>query len=184
MKDASILFSGGPDSTLAALYALEKFDRVHLLTFHHHLMNLTGRQVAVSEELIEIYGKDRIITHLETIDRLYKKCYFTGMTKYICRYRTFYIPWLCGSCKMAMHFKTIDYNMKHNITKTYDGVNIESASYFPAQSLNYIKVFKNICTSYGMQYDCPVYNINETDKETTKYGLKTTKDTKKKHIFF
>jgi len=85
---------------------------------------------------------------------------------------------------MAMHFKTIDYNMKHNITKTYDGVNIESASYFPAQSLNYIKVFKNIYTSYGMQYDCPVYNINETDKETTKYGLKTTKDTKKEHIFF
>jgi hypothetical protein len=35
-----------------------------------------------------------------------------------------------------------------------------------------------------MEYDCPVYNIDNTDMESEKYGLMTIKDTKKEHFVF
>jgi len=184
MSDASILFSGGPDSTLAALYALEKFDRVHLLTYHHKLMYRTGRHITVVQEMRKIFGNDRIIGHEENIDPNYKICYFKDISKYIKKYRTYYIPWLCGACKMVMHFSTINYNRKFKISTTYDGANMESAPIFPAQTQEYISVIKDLYKSYKMEYECPIYEVTGTDKETEKFGLTTTKDTKKEHIFF
>jgi len=184
IKDISILFSGGPDSTLAALYALERADRVHLLTFHHRYMSSTEKHRKVVKELCVIFGDERIVEHVEHIDSLFKKFYFTKISKHITRYRTFYIPWICGACKMAMHAKTITYNRVHDISITYDGANLESAPYFPAQTENYIEVMKELHQSYGMQYECPVYHIWPTDEETEKYGLLSTKSTKKERVIF
>jgi len=184
IKDISILFSGGPDSTLAALYALERANRVHLLTFHHRLMFRTENHKKVTKELRETFGDERIVDHEERIDMLFRNCYFTGMPKYIIRYRTLYIPWICGACKMAMHVKAIAYNRVHNISITYDGANIESAPYFPPQTENFIEVMKKLYQSYGMQYGCSVYNVGTTDKKVEKYGILSIKGTKKEHIFF
>jgi len=184
MKDMSILFSGGPDSTLAVLRALDECDRVHLLTYHHGLMNMVGKHVKVTEELKSLYGEERIVIHEEAIGGLYKKCYFARMRRYLPRYRTYYVPWLCGACKMAMHIKTIEYNRNNNVEITYDGANSESKSYFPAQTKEYIDVMKDFYGSYGMRYDCPIYEVCGTDDETTKYGLSSTGNTKKEHVFF
>jgi 7-cyano-7-deazaguanine synthase in queuosine biosynthesis len=183
-KEISILFSGGPDSTLAVLYALERADRVHLLTFHHRYMSHTEKHRKVLTELRGIFGDQRIVEHLEHIDLLLKRFYFTGISKHIAKYRTFYIPWICGACKMAMHAKTIIYNRAHNISVTYDGANLESAPYFPAQTEDYIEVMKSLYQSHGMQYECPVYHTWATDVETEKYGMSSTKSTKRERVIF
>jgi len=184
IKDISILFSGGPDSTLAALYALEKANRVHLLTFHHRLMSRTENHMGVVKELKEIFGEERIGYHEERIDSLFNKCYSTRMFKRIMKYRTFYIPWICGGCKMAMHASTIAYNKAHHILITFDGAHQESAPYFPAQTESYIEVMKKLYQSYGMQYECPIYHVNGTDEKTEQYGLLSTPNTKKERVFF
>jgi len=184
IRDVSILFSGGPDSTLAALRALERSDRVHLHTFHHGLMGKIGKHRKVVKELKETFGDERILEHEEGIGTLFKKFYFTRMPRHMIRYRTFYIPWICGACKMAMHVKTIAYNLAHDITLVYDGAHVESSTYFPAQTETYIEVMKGLYRSYGMEYDCPIYHVGMTDKETEKYGITSTKDTKKEHIIF
>lgn len=184
MKQASILFSGGPDSTLAVLHALERFDRVHLLTFHHSLMSQMGKHTVVARELQEKYGSDRVVTHEETINDLYRTFYFTDISKLLPRYRTFYIPWMCGACKMAMHTLAIRYDLKHGIGITYDGANRESEPYFPSQTRTYLGVLKDLYRSYGIEYDNPVFEIDSTDKETERYGLVTTKNTKQEHVYF
>lgn len=184
MADVSVLFSGGPDSTLAALRGLDEFSRVHLLTFHHRLMSRMGRHTVVTKELRRVYGSERVLEYGEDIDTLLKKCYFTGQSKLIARYRTFYVPWVCGACKMAMHLRAISYNMEHGVTTTYDGANIESAPYFPDQTQGYIEVMKEFYGLYGMRYECPVYYINGTDNRTEDYGILSTKKTKKEHVLF
>jgi len=184
IKDISVLFSGGPDSTLAALYALEKANRVHLLTFQHRLMFWTEKPKRIIKELRNVFGKERIIEYDENIDNLFNTCYFTGMPRRIIRYRTFYIPWICGACKMAMHIKTLFYNSLHDISITYDGAHSESSLYFPAQTENYLEVMKELYQSYGMQYESPVYKVRATDKATEKYGILSTKNTKKEHVFY
>lgn len=180
----SILFSGGPDSSLAALKALERADTVHLLTFHHKKMGKIGKHRKVAKEMQQLYGEKRVIGYEDDIEPLFNKFFFTGMQKRLFRYRTFYIPWICGACKLAMHIAAIRYNHAHQIKITYDGGNIESAPYFLDQMEPYINGIKDLYHSYGMQYECPVYNILDTDKETEKYGLTSTKNTKKEHVIF
>jgi 7-cyano-7-deazaguanine synthase in queuosine biosynthesis len=184
MEDISVLFSGGPDSTLAALYGLDMATRVHLLTFHHRLMSRTENHIGVVKELKETFGEQRIAYHEERIDSLFNKCYFTGILNRITKYRTFYIPWICGGCKMAMHASTIAYNRAHHIAITFDGAHEESAPYFPAQTETYIEVMKKLYQSYGMQYECPVYRVHGTDEKTEQYGLLSTPNTKREHVLF
>jgi hypothetical protein len=183
-KGISVLFSGGPDSTLSALKALEQAEAVHLLTFHHNKMGKIGKHRKVTAELKQIFGEKRVIGYEEEINSLFNRFYFSGMWRRLIRYRTFYIPWICGACKLAMHVAAIRYNHAHNILATYDGGNIESSPYFVDQMDPYIDGIKDLYRFYGMQYECPVYNVQNTDKETEKYGLTTTKDTKKEHVIF
>jgi Queuosine biosynthesis protein QueC len=184
LNGISILFSGGPDSTLAALQALDRADRVHLLTFHQKTMGRIGKHRKVVDELRRLYGNDRVLAHEESTDSLFRTFYSTGMRRKLVRYRTFYIPWICGACKLAMHVAAIRYNQAHGIRTTYDGANKESTPYFVDQTQPYITVIKEFYRRYGMEYDCPVMDIENTDKETEKYGLTSTKGTKKEHVIF
>ena len=184
MSDISILYSGGPDSTLAALYALDRAKRVHLLTYHHRYMGAIGKHRKVVAELRETFGPERIVVHEQETDRMLRECYLTGISKKLARYRTFYVPWICGACKMAMHAATIAYNQKHGITLTYCGANRESSRLFPAQMDTYIRVMQEFYRSYGMEYEVPVYDVVATDVETEKRGLKTTKNTKREHVVY
>lgn len=180
----SVLFSGGPDSTLAALYALEKAETVHLHTYYHLWMSKTENHRKVIRELKERYGNERVVEHEDHIGAIFKQCYYAGISKRIFRYRTYYVPWICGACKLAMHAVTIAYNREHNIPLTYDGANLESAGLFPDQTDPYFEVIKRLYRSVGMEYDTPVYLVEHTDTETEKFGLVTTRNTKKEHVFF
>jgi PP-loop superfamily ATP-utilizing enzyme len=183
-KEISILFSGGPDSTLAALKALDQTEKVHLLTFQHNKMGKIGKHRKVTKELKTMFGEERVVAYEEEITRLFNKFYFFNIHRRLIQYRTFYIPWICGACKLAMHIAAIKYNKAHGISTTYDGGNMESSPYFVDQMKPYIDGIKELYKSYEMAYDCPVYNIPDTDKETEKYGLTTTRDTKKEHVIF
>jgi 7-cyano-7-deazaguanine synthase in queuosine biosynthesis len=181
----SVLFSGGPDSTLAALIALERAEKVHLLTFHHNKMGKIGKHHLVVEEMRTLFGKERVIAYEADTNDLFNKFYLNDFLKKIARYRTFYIPWICGACKLAMYSLAIEYNLKNGIKALYDGANEESNPFFVDQTENYINIMKEFFKKeYGMVYDCPVYKFKDTDKETERYGLKTTKDTKKEHFVF
>jgi 7-cyano-7-deazaguanine synthase in queuosine biosynthesis len=181
----SVLFSGGPDSTLAALIALQRAKKVHLLTFHHKKMGKVGKHIAVVNEMKRLFGEDRVINYSGDTNDLFNRFYLNNFSKKFLKYRTFYVPWICGACKLAMHSSAIKYNLENGINTLYDGANEESNPYFVDQTESYINVMKMFFkTEYGMDYDCPVYNIKDTDKECGKYGLKTTENTKQEHFVF
>lgn len=180
----SVLFSGGPDSTLAALKALDEAETVHLLTFHNKRMSKVGKHRIVTEELKAKYGNERVFGYEADTGELFRNFYVKALKGRLWEYRTFAIPWICGACKLAMHSLAIKYNLEHGINATYDGANIESEPYFVDQTMSYIEVMKKFYKTYGMRYDCPVYDIPDTDKETEKYGLIKTKDTKSEHFVF
>jgi 7-cyano-7-deazaguanine synthase in queuosine biosynthesis len=180
----SVLFSGGPDSALAALIALEQAETVHLLTFHNKRMKMVGRHRVVTEELKKIYGEHRVFSYEADTNELFNTFYFKALKGKLSKYRTFCVPWLCGACKLAMHSLAIKYNIEHGVNTTYCGANVETEPYFVDQAKPYINVMKEFYKKYNMIYDCPVYDINSTDKEAEKYGLTTMKGTKKEHFVF
>jgi len=132
----------------------------------------------------EKFGSDRIIAHEEEISETFNVFYFKGMARHIWSYRTFYVPWICGACKMAMHTRAIAYNLEHGINTTYDGAHMESAPYFPDQADPYMQTLKGLYQSYGMCYDSPIYRVQNTDEATERYGLITTRKTKREHVVF
>jgi len=181
----SVLFSGGPDSTLAALLALEKAEKVHLLTFHHSKMGKIGKHRIVVDEMKNRFGEERVVAYEDSTEENFRKFYATDFNKLVKKYRTFYVPWICGACKLAMHSLAIKYNLENNIGVLYDGANYESNPYFVDQTVTYINIMKEFFrVNYSMEYDCPVYNTDNTDKETEKYGLVSTKEAKKEHFVF
>jgi 7-cyano-7-deazaguanine synthase in queuosine biosynthesis len=184
MNDVSVLFSGGPDSTLAVLKALEHGERVHLLTYHHSFMSRMGRHRIVTEELRERFGTERIVSHEEEIGTLYRRLYRIDWKTHVPRYRTFYIPWMCGACKLAMHCRTIAYNREHGIRTTFDGANKESSTLFPAQTPEYITVMREWYQRHGMTYDVPVYEEDQTDVQCERHGMTSMRNTKKEHVHF
>ena len=185
MIDAiSILFSGGSDSTLAAVHALQRARTVHLLTFPRGFMFCREKPEKLVDEMRARFGAERIVRHIEPIGREYRRCYFDRMPQRLRRYRTFYIPWMCGACKLAMHLRTIAYNQKHGISVTYDGANSASAPVFPDQTTEYIDVAKRLYRDHGMEYDCPVFSIAKTDRELELAGIERTRDTKREHLFY
>ena len=184
MGDISVLFSGGPDSTLAALYALDRAERVHLLTYHHRYMGDIGKHRKVLAEMRERFGESRVIAREVETDRSFKRFYTANMRKKLPKYRTYYIPWICGACKMAMHAATIQYNREHGIDTTFDGAHSESSGLFPAQMDTYIAAMSELYRSYGMTYDTPVYNVQGTDIEAAARGIETLRDTKSEHVIF
>lgn len=190
MNAISVLFSGGPDSTLAAIYALQKVPHVHLLTYHHRFMShyktVSGEEkhMKVAEELVRKYGRDRVTIFKDEISNLFKKIYELQTPGRSLMYRGYCIPWICGACKLAMHIRTIEYNTGNSIEATYDGANKESASVFPAQSTGYINIIKQLYALSNMTYETPVYSLENTDVLTEKYGLTSCRGTKKEHFFF
>ncbi|MCB2205088.1 7-cyano-7-deazaguanine synthase [bacterium] len=184
MSDISVLFSGGPDSTLAVLRALKSAERVHLLTYHHGLMSRMGRHQVVTRELQQRFGEHRIIPHEEEIGKLYRQLYRADWQRRIPRYRSFYVPWLCGSCKLAMHCRTIAYNREHGIAQTYDGANKESSPLFPAQTRGYIGVMQQLYERQNMQYEAVIFDEENTDLQCEAQGMATMHATKKEHVYF
>jgi len=189
-KEISVLFSGGPDSTLAALKALDRADKVHLITYHHKLMSHDKLSLGqpknrlVIDELRHKYGSRRIIVHTKNIDKSFKRIFIYDLTRFAIKYHSYCIPWICGTCKLTMHAETIKYNQLHGISITYDGANQESSLVFPAQHPSYIHIIKTWYNSYKMTYETPVFHSVNTDMETEAYGLKSCKNTKKEHVFF
>lgn len=190
MRAISVLFSGGPDSTLAALYALQKAHRVHLLTYHHKLMThfrtSSGdmKHMKVAMEILNKYGSDRVTIVNGEIWDLFRSTYHLRKTPNLLEFRGYFIPWICGACKLAMHMKAIEYNKRHNITLTYDGANKESALVFPAQSSSYMDIIKQLYKSHNMRYESPVYNLENTDIIAEDFGVTSTRNTKQEHFFF
>ena len=73
--DVSIIYSGGSDSTLAATFGAEEFDRVHLLTFHHFAMLREGKTRVNIENLKRVFGKDKFIWTTIGINPLFKSLF-------------------------------------------------------------------------------------------------------------
>jgi hypothetical protein len=162
--DVSITYSGGSDSTLAAVLGAEKFDKVHLLTFHRFAMFREGKAKVNVENLKRAFGKDKFIWTTIGIDSLFKFLFRLNYSTAFKNYKD-YAPTLltCGICRLCMHTETIIYNLKNGIYHTYDGE--QRGRLFPTQVPEALKILGNFYKEFGMAFNTPVYGIMHTDWE-------------------
>lgn len=183
-KAIAVLFSGGCDSTLAAVLATRTAENVHLVTYAHPFMFFHEKIDINIRRLREEFPGTGFEVHRETVTRLYRRLYFHRYVATLARHRSMLVPHACGACKLAMHYATVAYCRARGIGHVYCGAHEESSRVFPAQMEPVIGDMKRMYARHGITYEAPVYRAGRTDRTLYELGLIDNPRMKDQHLFY
>jgi hypothetical protein len=177
-REASVLFSGGSDSTLAAAWCAERFDKVHLLNFHHSGMHSVGKSSVNVERLRKKYGEGKFVFKVLDIEEPFRTLYYKDYSSDLRRYGTFLAAATCNICQLAMHVETVVYAVQNDIGFACDGYKREKERVYIVMSQKGIGLLKGFYAKYGIQYENPVYDVFRTDWVLYDLGITSKRDVK------
>jgi hypothetical protein len=161
--ETTLLYSGGTDSTLAAILLAERFDRVRLVTYDHRWW--TGhfdlrKALARGRRVRERLGPDRITHEFVRMGPLFHR--FVTATL-LDDYRRFHTNTCCVGCKLAMHTRTVLFNLERGIRYAADG-SAADQSYHAEQLGGVLARVRRLYQRYGIEYANPSFSILEADR--------------------
>ncbi|MFH1466640.1 MAG: hypothetical protein ABIO70_19800 [Pseudomonadota bacterium] len=158
----SLMFSGGVDSTAAAMVLAERHERVHLLTFAngfgHYGFGRTERRVV---ELKTRYGA-RIVSHLRAIRPLVEALSVSTLMDDYRRFGSGFV-W-CLGCKLAMHVASTQYDLAHGIAQHTDGSSgdtSEMVEQMPAA----LALIRRFYEDHGIAFGPTGYEVPRAEKQ-------------------
>jgi len=150
------MFSGGVDSTTAALNLSREYRRVHLLSYRngygHYKLERTLKRVRE----LERHAGRRFHHTLESIRPLFDHFVVDDLDNEYQRWGSGFI-W-CLGCKLAMHTRSILYCLEHQVPIMNDGSS-SSTGEMVEQSLLSLFMFREYYGEYGIDFRTPVYTI-------------------------
>ncbi|MFH1563780.1 MAG: hypothetical protein ABIF11_10265 [Nitrospirota bacterium] len=170
--EATILYSGGTDSALAAVYLCEQHRKITLLTMRpHNFMFFRNKSKILAARIIEKFGKDKVIHKYIDSQGLMKKIvrqtYLSGIFKFgLARAFDF-----CSACGSSIHTMGIIYNLENRIHYLALGFTEIQSENDPATSLQAAKMIAKFAKEYNIEFLYPVFNIRETDAALFKLGI-------------
>lgn len=173
IREVSIQFSGGKDSTLLALLMMREFDRVNLLAFSQPLIvDLEKIRVNLGK-LKDAFGEKKFTFSVLDIEELLKTIYSGTYWRDLVKYKTYGANNFCGACRLAMISHTIIHCLKHNIHYARDGSN---ATGFDLSQQNWaLSMIREFYRDFGIDYQTPVYDVRRSDVELLSLGLSAPK---------
>ncbi|MBM4353010.1 MAG: hypothetical protein FJ109_04325 [Deltaproteobacteria bacterium] len=160
-KSVALMFSGGVDSTVAAIRLVEEFDQVHLLTFAngygHYGFGRTRRRVC---ELNERYP-GRFVHFEASIRDLFERVCLSTIVEDYRRFGSAFM-W-CMGCKLAMHARSVVYCRENGIGHMSDGSAADSDE-MVEQMLLSVSMIHWLYADYDIEYIVPVYGIGRDEK--------------------
>lgn len=155
--EATVMFSGGVDSTLVACLLLEEFDAVHLITFDYGADLFLKNSRKTAQRVIDIFGEDRVKYSLLNI----RKWWLESQVR---NARQFNL--VCMSCKLVMHTRTICYCLENGIYYHSDGSMREQGQH-PEQMEGTLTMLRDYYSDYCVSFTSPAYNFS-TEAEDEK----------------
>jgi hypothetical protein len=152
----AILFSGGMDSTWAAVWALERFRQIHLITYQTDVHRFIDNSRVHAVQLAERYGADRCLHRVIPIHGLHRSIRegFAADYDRYCAGRAAGI--MCMGCKLAMHARTILYCVENGVGTAADGA-LRGQSDHPECMPDVLNSLRRIYASYDVRFLNPVY---------------------------
>jgi predicted subunit of tRNA(5-methylaminomethyl-2-thiouridylate) methyltransferase len=166
-KEAVLLFSGGRDSSLAAVRLIEMGYEIHLLTFDNGAIEDIARSNLRLAEFNDEIKKNIITRKIINCKELFKKIALFGVEKDIKSFKTNLI---CMGCKMAMHTISVNYCLKNDIKVIADGYTYYQREW-PEQMPKAIEEIRNFHSKYGIEYINPVYDIKSKENAKERLAL-------------
>jgi predicted subunit of tRNA(5-methylaminomethyl-2-thiouridylate) methyltransferase len=157
----SLMFSGGLDSTTAAIELAREYDKVYLLTYYngHGHFNI-DKSARRARELTSILG-DRFKHSIISIEDLFKDMVIDRLKQDYVKYGSGFI-W-CLGCKMCMHTRSIIYNLQNNIGLMADGSSADSDEMVEQMQLS-VSLISLFYQKYNIEYFVPVYKDTRAEK--------------------
>ena len=172
-NEVAVMFSGGIDSLLASVLLLQKYDKVHLITFDKGYLEfgVKNNQPNV-DRLKATYGADRITHEIvdlkDVVKRIAVKKIFKDRKKYNLETR-----W-CVGCRMGMNTGGLLYALEHDLIGYADGSNREqvpSDANLTGTAENYPSIVnrhKNFAMDYAVHFITPTYEYGTREERRTK----------------
>lgn len=183
LGDATILFSGGSDSTLAAVRMLEQHQRVHLLTFCQKLVFFIEQSRVHAGLLKEKFGEDRVTHHILDINDLFRKIMLGDLRHDLATYGPHLTVHVCHGCRIAMHAYAVSFNLLNGVKYLADG-NIKLQDGEPFQLRSMMEFNARHYAEYGIVYSSPIYDEERSDLVLDKLGLSSKGKLKRQFILF
>ena len=174
----TVLFSGGSDSTLTAYMMCNKYKEVHLVSYSHSYDKYIEKTAINVKKLKERFDSVKILHKIIDVENIWMEIYRKKWKEDRKKYGDYIVACGCGFCKLAMHTRTICYNLGDHIKYFVDGANKESGVTLPTQMEEGILIFKNLYSKYNIDYYNPIYNEVRTDKICYELGLSNKKEKK------
>lgn len=152
----SLMFSGGVDSTTAALALAERFERVHLLSYSNGYGHTKLHRTATRVRELERHAGPRFVHHRASIQPLFDRLLVDDLQAEYRRWGSGFV-W-CLACKLAMHSHSILYGLEHRIPEMADGSSASTGE-MVEQSLLSLYLFRELYAEWGIRFTTPVYTI-------------------------
>ena len=166
---ALVHFSGGSDSTLAAAFCAQRFDKVHLITYDRFsFIGARNYTLPNFHRLCRIYGKEKFERRVIPIEKWHKWICYDHYLHFAREYKLAVTS--LSFCKLAMHWFSCFYGIENGINTVCDGM-VPYMDIYPDQnktiSLDRLKEFYQ---KFGITYANPVYETAE-DVEQRLYDM-------------
>jgi len=177
-RDVALLFSGGSDSTLAAIRLLKEFDKIHLLTFDHDAIPDKGKRSFTNVELLhKRFGKERFVHKIINIQDILNQVYRKSRLHDLRRYGFFEVN-ICAACKLSMYLAMIKYCLVNNISFAASGSNKDAGDLISDQMVKVSELLEEFFKKQGITFMTPVYDVDRSDWELFDLGFTKERDTK------
>lgn len=156
MPDAALMFSGGVDSTSAALLLAKHHDLVHLLSYGngygHYKIERTRHRARELQQQTGIPFRHTVTSVRELFDRFV----VDDLDAEYQRWGSGFV-W-CLGCKLAMHTRSILYCLAHGVPLLADGSS-DSTSEMVEQAPPALNRFRAFYADHGITFDNPVLGV-------------------------
>jgi len=167
VNQASLMFSGGVDSTAAALKLAERYDLVHLLTFDNGYGTAHMQRARRRAEELHRLSAPRLHHTLISIKPLFERLVINTLEQDYERYASGFI-W-CLGCKLAMHSRAIAYDLWHGINTACDGSSSSTPEMVEQTPLSLL-LFRELYAEYGIDFSTPVFLQQRVDSDALLAG--------------
>lgn len=164
--DVLVLYSGGSDSSLAAIKLGQRYQRVHLLSFTR--CGVFGQEYVEQQatRLSRFFGEEQERFHLRFIkvDKLFRFLLYERYLRHLMRHG-FLVLTHCGLCKLSFHWRALLHCLERGITHIADGA-VRTTNVYPAQNeVMMLRRLKEFYGGFGVHYETPIYEEGDTVEE-------------------
>lgn len=166
--DVALMFSGGLDSTYAAVTLLEEHDRVHLLTYTNEYGHYAVGRVRRRLRELEQRFPGRFIQEIISIRELFDALVVDRLAQEYRTYRSGFI-W-CLGCKLAMHARSILYCRENGLRYMTDGSSADTDEMVEQMAVS-VALVRSLYARWEVSFSTPVYDVPRGEKRRVLDGL-------------